>query len=82
MAEPNGVTSPRELGIDWPRTVAWGEGGYYCRLCLNIEVLAEDGAEIEMRDLDEEVYRTTEELGIDMQCVRMREGKVLSATRP
>ena len=23
--------------IDWSRTVAWGEGGYYCRLFLNVE---------------------------------------------
>jgi DNA-directed RNA polymerase subunit beta len=35
-------------------------------LCLNVEVLTELGQEIEMRDLDEEVYRTTEELGIDI----------------
>jgi len=23
--------------IDWERTTAWGEGGYYCRLFLNVE---------------------------------------------
>jgi predicted AlkP superfamily phosphohydrolase/phosphomutase len=23
--------------VDWPRTRAWGEGGYYCRLCLNVQ---------------------------------------------
>jgi predicted AlkP superfamily phosphohydrolase/phosphomutase len=23
--------------IDWARTYAWGEGGYYCRLCLNVK---------------------------------------------
>jgi predicted AlkP superfamily phosphohydrolase/phosphomutase len=23
--------------IDWDRTVAWGEGGYYCRLFLNVK---------------------------------------------
>jgi predicted AlkP superfamily phosphohydrolase/phosphomutase len=22
--------------VDWSRTRAWGEGGYYCRLCLNV----------------------------------------------
>ncbi|MBA2615115.1 MAG: alkaline phosphatase family protein [Actinobacteria bacterium] len=22
--------------VDWPRTKAWGEGGYYCRLFLNV----------------------------------------------
>jgi DNA-directed RNA polymerase subunit beta len=35
-------------------------------LCLNVEVLAKDGAEIEMRELDEDVFRTAEELGIDI----------------
>jgi DNA-directed RNA polymerase subunit beta len=35
-------------------------------LCLNVEVLAADGAEIEMRELDEDVFRTAEELGIDI----------------
>ncbi len=35
-------------------------------LCLNVEVLATDGAEIEMRELDEDVFRTAEELGIDI----------------
>ncbi|MBI2169303.1 MAG: DNA-directed RNA polymerase subunit beta [Actinobacteria bacterium] len=35
-------------------------------LCLNVEVLSADGAQIEMRELDEDVYRTQEELGIDL----------------
>ncbi|MGF1600113.1 MAG: DNA-directed RNA polymerase subunit beta [Acidimicrobiales bacterium] len=35
-------------------------------LCLNVEVLAEDGHEIEMRELDDELFRTAEELGIDL----------------
>jgi len=35
-------------------------------LCINVEVLADDGSEIEMRDLDDEVYRAAEELGIDI----------------
>ena len=35
-------------------------------LCLNVEVLAEDGHQIEMRDFDEDVYRAAEELGIDL----------------
>lgn len=36
LAEPNGVSSPRDVGIDWPHTVAWGEGGYYARIFLNV----------------------------------------------
>ena len=35
-------------------------------LCINVEVLTEDGHEIEMRDLDDEVSRAAEELGIDI----------------
>ena len=35
-------------------------------LCLNVEVLATDGSEIEMREIDEDVFRTAEELGIDI----------------
>ena len=36
-------------------------------LCLNVEVLSSTGEEIEMRELDEETFRTVEELGIDLQ---------------
>ncbi len=35
-------------------------------LCLDVEVLANDGSEIEMHELDEDVFRTAEELGIDI----------------
>ncbi len=35
-------------------------------LCINVEVLGDDGREIEMRDLDDEVFRAAEELGIDI----------------
>ncbi len=35
-------------------------------LCLDVEVLANDGSEIELHELDEDVFRTAEELGIDI----------------
>jgi DNA-directed RNA polymerase subunit beta len=35
-------------------------------LCLNVEVLSTTGEQIEMRELDEDVFRTAEELGIDL----------------
>jgi DNA-directed RNA polymerase subunit beta len=35
-------------------------------LCLNVEVRSQAGEEIEMRELDEDVFRTAEELGIDL----------------
>jgi len=35
-------------------------------LCLDVEVLAIDGQEIEMHEIDEDIFRTAEELGIDI----------------
>ncbi|MBM3722817.1 MAG: DNA-directed RNA polymerase subunit beta, partial [Actinobacteria bacterium] len=35
-------------------------------LGLNVEVLSSDGSSIEMKDSDDEVFRTAEELGIDL----------------
>ncbi|MGA2009450.1 MAG: alkaline phosphatase family protein [Solirubrobacteraceae bacterium] len=37
LEEPvSGITPFREAKVDWSRTRAWGEGGYYCRLCVNV----------------------------------------------
>jgi DNA-directed RNA polymerase subunit beta len=35
-------------------------------LCLNVEVLSAEGKEIEMKEIDEDIFRTAEELGIDL----------------
>ncbi len=35
-------------------------------LCLNVEVLSQDGSAIEMRDAEDDVFRAAEELGIDL----------------
>ncbi|MEA2498401.1 MAG: DNA-directed polymerase subunit beta [Actinomycetota bacterium] len=35
-------------------------------LCLNVEVLSSTGEEIEMKEIDEDIFRTAEELGIDL----------------
>src|SRR5436190_16090586 len=37
LRELNGTERLADVGIDWPRTVAWGEGGYYGRVFLNVE---------------------------------------------
>ena len=36
-------------------------------LCLNVEVLSEEGLEIEIRETDEELMHTAEDLGIDLR---------------
>ena len=35
-------------------------------LCLDVEVLSRDGQEIKMNEIDEDIFRTAEELGIDI----------------
>ena len=37
LTEPDGVSSLRDVGMDWPKTTAWGEGGYYARVFLNVQ---------------------------------------------
>jgi predicted AlkP superfamily phosphohydrolase/phosphomutase len=37
LREPEEVSSLRDVGVDWPRTTAWGEGGYYARVFLNVK---------------------------------------------
>ena len=49
-------------------------------LCLNVEVLAKTGEEIEMRELDEDIFRTAEELGIDLS--RPERGIATKKTTP
>jgi len=33
---PSEPTLFKDAAVDWTKTRAWGEGGYYCRLCLNV----------------------------------------------
>ena len=35
--EPDGPTPLQRAKVDWARTTAWGDGGYYGRLFLNVE---------------------------------------------
>ena len=35
--EPTAATPLKPELVDWARTTAWGEGGYYCRLFLNVQ---------------------------------------------
>lgn len=34
---PEGITPINKMSIDWSKTKAWGDGGYYGRLFLNVE---------------------------------------------
>ncbi|MFU8891554.1 MAG: DNA-directed RNA polymerase subunit beta [Anaerosomatales bacterium] len=35
-------------------------------LCLDVEILTEDGGEIELKEEDEDIFKTAEELGLDL----------------
>jgi predicted AlkP superfamily phosphohydrolase/phosphomutase len=35
--QPSEIVPFAQASIDWDRTRAWGEGGYYCRLCCNVQ---------------------------------------------
>ena len=37
LTDPAAAVPLREAGIDWSQTTAWGEGGYYSRIFLNVE---------------------------------------------
>jgi predicted AlkP superfamily phosphohydrolase/phosphomutase len=37
QTEPDGPTPIAKAAIDWPGTTAWGDGGYYGRLFLNVK---------------------------------------------
>jgi predicted AlkP superfamily phosphohydrolase/phosphomutase len=35
--KPEGIVPLHQCEVDWARTVAWGDGGYYARIFLNVE---------------------------------------------
>jgi predicted AlkP superfamily phosphohydrolase/phosphomutase len=37
LEKPPGIISLAKAKIDWPRTVCWGEGGYYSRIFFNVK---------------------------------------------
>ena len=43
QAWPSHVVPFRDVAIDWSRTIAWGDGGYYGRLFLNVKGREPDG---------------------------------------
>jgi predicted AlkP superfamily phosphohydrolase/phosphomutase len=55
--------------IDWPRTKAWGEGGYYARVFLNVE-----GREPEGSIPPEDVERARNELRQALEALGDEEG--------
>jgi predicted AlkP superfamily phosphohydrolase/phosphomutase len=42
-SEPRQAARPQEVGIDWSKTIAWTDGGYYARIFLNVAGREPDG---------------------------------------
>ncbi|TFF93228.1 MAG: nucleotide pyrophosphatase, partial [Promethearchaeota archaeon] len=49
--KPNKITKIQEADIDWDKTYAWGWGGYYARIFLNLKGREENGI-IEPKEYD------------------------------
>jgi predicted AlkP superfamily phosphohydrolase/phosphomutase len=73
--EPDDTTTLEKLGVDWSRTVAWGEGGYYSRVFLNVkgrepEGIVEPGDYERVRnELAEKLATIPDDLGRPMGTV-------------
>ena len=69
---PDEVTPPDALDIDWGRTTAWGEGGYYARIFLNVKGREPDGT-VEPGDYE----RVRDDLKVRLEATADEEGQPL-----
>jgi predicted AlkP superfamily phosphohydrolase/phosphomutase len=78
-AEPDTPTPLKPEMIDWRRTTAWGEGGYYCRLFLNVA-----GREPEGTVQPEDYERVRSELKAKLEALPDDQGREMGtlAHRP
>ncbi len=58
---PSTVTSLKPEMIDWSRTTAWGEGGYYSRVCVNVRGREPEGI-VAPEDYESVLNRLTERI--------------------
>lgn len=84
---PVGVTPLARLQVDWGRTVAWGEGGYYGRLFLNVkgrepEGVVEPGNYERVRDeIASKLRALTDEHGRNIGTRAFKPEEVYGVTR-
>jgi len=72
LREPEGPERLADVGVDWSGTVAWGEGGYYSRVFLNVEgrepqgIVSPDDFERVRNDLARRLAEIPDDLGRPM----------------
>jgi predicted AlkP superfamily phosphohydrolase/phosphomutase len=68
--KPEGLVKLEKADVDWPKTKAWGLGGYYCRLFLNVKGREKQGA-IDPADYE----RTRDEIADRLKAITDENGK-------
>ncbi len=69
-APPRGIMPIEQAEVDWSRTVAWGDGGYYGRLFLNVRGREPEGI-VEPEDVD----RLKAELTVKLEALTGPDGR-------
>jgi predicted AlkP superfamily phosphohydrolase/phosphomutase len=83
--EPEGVVALDKASVDWSRTKAWGWGGYYARIFLNVEgresegVIPQGDYEQARAELAEELQEITHPDGREMEVRVFRPEDLYSA---
>jgi predicted AlkP superfamily phosphohydrolase/phosphomutase len=72
--QPQGIVPLEKCEVDWQKTVAWGSGGYYARLFLNVKGREPDGV-IEPRDYE----RVRDELADGIASITDPDGNSLGS---
>jgi predicted AlkP superfamily phosphohydrolase/phosphomutase len=72
--QPEGIVPLEKCEVDWSRTVAWGSGGYYARLFLNVKGREPEGI-VEPADYE----RLRDELAAGIAAIVDPEGQPLGS---
>ncbi len=75
LREPDGTSYLRDVGVDWSKTVAWGEGGYVGRIFLNVRGREPDGI-VDPADYE----RVRDELSLRLAEIPDDRGKPMRTT--
>lgn len=79
---PGGPKPFARLNIDWARTKAWSEGGYYARIFVNVEgrepqgTIPASGYEEFLEQLRTRLGELTDDAGRPLDCLVFRPGEI------
>ncbi len=85
--DPGAATPMKQVSVDWSRTRAWAEGGYYARVYLNVRgrepegIVPRDEVDAELAALKEELAGLSDEAGRAVGVHAYRPSEVYAAAR-